>query len=94
MNRVLLTPVRDIHDSARWVAHVAQYIPPFTRVYSGAQEILNLFAAAGYETKLIEKRLPITGTEVRGRMKAGLNWQELVPTNIVPLLEKLKQTKK
>lgn len=86
---ILIIPVRDIHDSKKWVAHVERYVPAFQRVYSGASETLTLFAAAGYETHTLEKRVAISATEVRRRMIEDEHWEELIPKAVLPYLAKI-----
>jgi nicotinamide-nucleotide adenylyltransferase len=80
-----IIPVPDINRYGVWVSHVVDLVPPFEAVFVNSPIIQELFREKGYtvvETGLFERE-EYSGTEVRQRMKAGENWEELVPEQVV-----------
>lgn len=84
-------PIEDIQRNALWVAHVRSISPPFSRVFSSNPLVVQLFAEQGIsvESPDMYERQSHSGTEIRRRMLAGENWQDLVPKAVVDVVEEI-----
>jgi nicotinamide-nucleotide adenylyltransferase len=84
-------PINDIYRNAIWVSHVESMTPPFSRVYSNNPLVSRLFMEAGYEVKYspMYNRTAFSGTEIRRRMLADEDWQQLVPPAVVKVAEEV-----
>ncbi|PIQ77887.1 nicotinamide-nucleotide adenylyltransferase [Candidatus Peregrinibacteria bacterium CG11_big_fil_rev_8_21_14_0_20_46_8] len=82
---------RDVNDNNAWVAHLERVFPQFGDVYIMDSPLAKkLFRAHGAHTVFnLEKRINVSATEVRRRMKLGENWQELVPAAVAEAIEKI-----
>jgi nicotinamide-nucleotide adenylyltransferase len=88
--RVTCVPIRDLHDGPRWRLQVLELMGPLER----------FVCANGYVRRLLEVdyRLvaplelidpsPISGSEVRLAMAAGLPWSDQVPESVAALLRR------
>jgi nicotinamide-nucleotide adenylyltransferase len=85
-------PISDIYRNALWVAHVRSMTPPFSAAYSNNSLVTRLFHEAGYEVKYspMYNRSEYSGTEIRRRMLAGENWENLVPAAVVDVIMEIK----
>ena len=65
--------------------------PPFSIVYSGNPLVKQLFSEDGYEVRNppLYDRLYLSGTEVRRRILADENWQELVADSTVEIMNEI-----
>ncbi|MGC8619903.1 MAG: nicotinamide-nucleotide adenylyltransferase [Thermoplasmata archaeon] len=86
-----LVPIEDIHRNALWVAHIESIAPPFTHVYAGNPLTKRLFEERGYkvETPILYDREKYSGREVRKRILKDENWQELVPEEVVQVINEI-----
>ncbi len=86
-----LVPIEDIHRNAIWVAHIEAISPPFHKVYAGNPLTKRLFEERGYkvETPQLYERKKYSGREVRRRMIAGENWEELVPEEVANVIKEI-----
>jgi nicotinamide-nucleotide adenylyltransferase len=86
-----IIPIMDINRYAIWVSHVESLVPPIDIVFSNNLLTKRLFSEKGYEVKAqkLYDREKYSGTEVRRRILAGENWQELVPESVVKIIEKV-----
>lgn len=76
--RVLIIPVRDIFDSARWVEHLNRYVPDYEAVYTGSAVVLDCYEGRGVEVVWVERVMPISGTVVREKLRKGEDISEFV----------------
>lgn len=85
-------PINDIYRNAIWVSHVESMTPPFTKAYSNNPLVSRLFYEAGYDVQYspMYNRIAYSGTEIRKRMLAEENWQELVPPAVVKVIEEVR----
>lgn len=85
-------PINDIYRNAIWVSHVESMTPPFSRVYTNNPLVSRLFFEAGYEVSHspMYNRGAYSGTEIRRRMLAGEDWQQLVPPAVVKVAEEVR----
>ncbi len=92
-----IVTVRNIDNFALWVQHLALYIPPFDKVYTGSDTVKYLFTAHNRTSKdpykiadieNIRKKMKISGTLIRKLMLKNGDWQKLVPKSVVNLIRK------
>ncbi len=85
-------PIPDVNRYGIWVAHVMNLIPPIDVVYSNNPLVRRLFIEAGYEVEEMElyDREYVSGTEIRRRIIANQSWQDLVPRQIVKIIEEIE----
>jgi len=83
-DRVIPLPVRDMDRYAIWVAHVVSLVPHFDVVYSNNPLTSSLFRDSGYEvreTAMVERK-ELSGVNIRGRIREGSSWEDLVPSSV------------
>jgi len=87
--RYWIVPVPDAPMHALWVSLVLAYCPRFKVVYSNEPLTRRLFLEAGIEVKPIPfyEREIYSATEVRRRMLAGEDWEELVPPPVAAYIK-------
>jgi nicotinamide-nucleotide adenylyltransferase len=91
-----IIPIIDINRYAIWVSHVESLVPPIDVVFSNNTLTTRLFSEKNYEVraqKWYERKI-YSGTEVRRRMLAGENWQDLVPEAVVKVIDDIKGTER
>ena len=83
--------IPDIHNYPIWVAHLESLVPPFDMVYTKSSLTKRLFTEAGREIiePYLYDREKYSGTEVRRRLIAGEDWQELVPEGTRQVIEEI-----
>jgi nicotinamide-nucleotide adenylyltransferase len=86
-----LVPVPDVHVHMIWVSQVIGYTPKFDIVYSNEALTSRLFKEAGFDVKPIPfvERGIYSATEIRKRMLAGKNWEELVPKSVAEFIKQI-----
>ncbi|MBO4502423.1 MAG: nicotinamide-nucleotide adenylyltransferase [Candidatus Methanomethylophilus sp.] len=86
-----IVPVEDLNRYSVWVSHVVSMCPPFSCVYSNNPFTKRLFTEAGFDVKAspLYNRSMYSGTEVRRRMIHDEDWQSLVPTAVVTVIDKI-----
>jgi nicotinamide-nucleotide adenylyltransferase len=91
LDRILPIPVADIHQHAQWVAYLRGLLPSFDVVYTNNPLTQLLFEREGIrvETPPLLDRDRLQGAVVRRRLRAGQNWQELVPPAVERYLEEI-----
>lgn len=86
-SRYRIIEIPDIHDDARWPAHVEKLAGKFEAVMSGSKKVRSLFKKQLRHTILAPKfNLAISATEIRRRMRTGKAWKYLVPTSIAVII--------
>ena len=65
--------------------------PPFSIVYSGNPLVKQLFSEEGYEVRNppLYDRMHLSGSEVRRRILADENWQELVADSTIDVMNEI-----
>ncbi len=84
-----IIPIRDIHDDAKWVAHLERLLPKFGNVYTGSPIVKKLFLKDKKHKVIgLKKRLNIDGTTVREMLRNNTkgSWKKLVPQTTIKLL--------
>ncbi|MBN2251515.1 MAG: nicotinamide-nucleotide adenylyltransferase [Candidatus Altiarchaeota archaeon] len=89
--RVSIYEIPDIGDNERWVAHVESLVPAFDEVYTNGELERTLFAKAGYGVHAtgLYNRYRFSGVEIRRRILAGEEWDDLVPEGTLKVLKEI-----
>jgi len=84
-------PIEDLRRNSLWAAHVRSMTPPFQVVHSSNPLVIRLFAEAGVRvhSDAMYERDRHSGTEIRRRMLEGEDWETLVPTAVVEVLNEI-----
>jgi len=84
-------PIEDIQRNALWVAHVRSMTPPFDLCYSSNPLVMQLFKEAGIRVQSPEmyERETLSGTEIRRRMITDEPWKNLVPPEVIRVLDEI-----
>ena len=84
-----VVPIEDIDRNSVWVSHVTSMCPRFDVAYSNNPLVIQLFEEAGVPVRQspMFHREVLEGTQIRERMIAGENWQELVPNVVAETIE-------
>ena len=84
-------PIEDIQRNALWVAHVRSMTPPFDLCYSSNPLVMQLFKEAGIRVQSPEmyEREILSGTEIRRRMLKDEPWKNLVPPEVIQVLNEI-----
>ena len=84
-------PIEDIQRNALWVAHVRSMTPPFDLCYSSNPLVMQLFKEAGIKVQSPEmyEREILSGTEIRRRMLNNEPWKDLVPSEVIQVLNEI-----
>ncbi len=93
LSRILIIPVRDVNDHARWVQHVKSLVPSFSAVYSNNAVVADLFHKTGIPLKPVEffDRGPKEGRLIRELMAKGDGeWKKHVPEGTVKFIDSIK----
>jgi nicotinamide-nucleotide adenylyltransferase len=87
-----IIPVIDLDVHGIWVSHVCSYVPKFDVVYSNEPLTRRLFIESGFKVESIPffKRNVCSATEIRRRMLANANWEELLPKSVVNFIKEIK----
>lgn len=85
-------PIPDVGRNALWVSHVEALVPPFQVFVSNNALPRRLFQEAGYQIRgaPFYERETFSGTRIRGHMLENQGWQELVPKEVVEVVEEVR----
>ncbi len=88
-SRYLILPIPDAVGHSVWTAFIDQVVPEYSVVYSNDRLTLQLFREKGVEAveAPLYKRSTFSATEVRRRIIAGDDWQQLVPKSVAKIIE-------
>jgi nicotinamide-nucleotide adenylyltransferase len=76
---------------AIWVSHVESLIPPVDIIYTHNPLTRRLFMEKGYEVSapMIYNRENFSGKEIRRRIVDNESWHDLVPSEVVKVIEEI-----
>ena len=91
-SRIWIIPVPDVHQHMLWVYQIVGYCPKFDVVYANEPLTCRLFIEAGFNVEQVPpiKRDVYLATEIRKRMLAGGDWEELVPSSVASFIKEIK----
>jgi len=86
-----IIPIIDMNRYAIWVAHVESLIPSADVVYTHNPLTRRLFLEKGYEvhTPMEYDRANLSGKEIRRRIINNESWHDLVPNEVVRVIEEI-----
>ncbi|WP_254838726.1 nicotinamide-nucleotide adenylyltransferase [Natronomonas marina] len=84
-------PIEDLNRNSVWVSHVQSMSPRFDVAFSNNPLVVRLFEEAGIEVRQspMYHREEFEGAEVRERMAAEGDWESLVPTAVVEVIDEI-----
>ncbi|UCH90266.1 MAG: nicotinamide-nucleotide adenylyltransferase [Thermoplasmata archaeon] len=84
-----IVPIIDINRYALWVAHVESMVPPVDKIYTHNPLTKRLFSEKNYEvvSPKIYDREKYSGQEIRRRIIESESWHDLVPNEVVKVIE-------
>ncbi|MEM2140368.1 MAG: nicotinamide-nucleotide adenylyltransferase [Nitrososphaera sp.] len=89
--RILIIPVPDVDVHSLWTRQVDMLVPKYDVVFANDPFTLHLFQESGVRTveaPLVDRE-QMSATEVRRRMMAGEDWQELVPAQVAEIIKEI-----
>ncbi len=88
---VRIYDIPDLEDHKKWMESIDGIVPPYGAVFSNDGETGRLYSGRGIEVVRIPfiRRDELSGTNIRGRILGGLDWQHLVPPGSRKVLESL-----
>ena len=91
-SRIWIIPVPDVHQHMLWVYQIVGYCPKFDVVYANEPLTCRLFMEAGFIVEQVPpiKRDIYLATEIRKRMLAGGDWEELVPSSVASFIKEIE----
>ncbi len=92
LSKVWIIPVPDVHQHMLWVYQIVGYCPKFDVVYANEPLTCRLFLEAGFRVEQVPpiKRDVYLATEIRKRMLAGGDWEELVPSSVASFIKEIE----
>lgn len=88
----LTVPIPDIHRHSLWVAHVAELVPPFSRVYTNNPLTRTLFERGGYtvESTPMFDRDRLEGAAIRRLLRdEASGWRDRLPGPVAAYLDEV-----
>lgn len=88
---VRIVPLRDLGDHAAWLSELRTLAPAFGAVATHDGVTRHIFKEAGYrvlDRPLLDREV-LSGTEIRKRIRAGLDWEQLVPGAVRSIIREL-----
>lgn len=89
LKNYFIIPIVDINRYAIWVSHVESLVPPIDIVYTNNSLTNRLFTERGYRVKTpkLYDREKYSGTKIRHMIKTDGQWEELVPSRVVKIIQ-------
>lgn len=69
-----------------WMEYIREHLPELDVVFTGNPTVRELFESGGYKVVGIQMIEGVSGTEIRGLMKSGGDWQSMVPEQVAEIL--------
>jgi nicotinamide-nucleotide adenylyltransferase len=84
-----IVPIIDINRYALWVSHVVSLIPKVDVVFTHNPLTRRLFRESNFEVKApkVYDRETLSGREIRRRIINNESWHDLVPSDVVKVIE-------
>ena len=91
MEQYMLIPIPDAPAHRVWVSQVESQAPRFDVVFTNQPLARRLLVEAGYEVRGIElhMRKKFEATEIRRRILAGEDWEDLVPGEVYEYIKEI-----
>jgi nicotinamide-nucleotide adenylyltransferase len=87
-----IVPIPDIHDPPHWVDHVCSLVSDFDVVIANNPFTRKLFSEKGFVVKgtAYFNRKQYSGKEIRRRIANNESWMELVPEEVVKVIQSIQ----
>jgi nicotinamide-nucleotide adenylyltransferase len=84
-------PIEDVQRNALWPSHICAMVPPFDKVYSSNPLVTRLFIEKGMDicSPTMHERDSLSGTEIRKRICNNESWHDLVPAEVVQVINEI-----
>ncbi len=96
-DQFFISAIPDINRNTIWPANVIDLIPSFDVIFTNNSLVQELFTdLSNKEVREIplNKREELSGKIIREKMIKGENWQQAIPDEILPLIEKYQGIKR
>ena len=92
--RVAIHDIPDVQNHVRWIGMIRETLPGFDAVFTNDKITTRLYRREGMPVRPIPflDRPSLSGTAVRGRMSAGLPWEDLVPAGTARTVRRVAGT--
>jgi nicotinamide-nucleotide adenylyltransferase len=89
--RTYVVPIEDIDRNSVWISHIQSMAPDFDVAYSNNPLVIQLCQEAGIDVRQSEmyKREDLKGSKIRDRMIVGDDWEHLVPSDVVDVIDEI-----
>jgi nicotinamide-nucleotide adenylyltransferase len=86
-----INPIEDVNRNSIWVSHIESIVPPFDVAYTNNPLSKRLFEERGYEVRSLPlyNRELYSGTKIRELIVKGGKWRELVPAEVVEVIDEI-----
>jgi len=83
--------VPDIHDDAKWPAHVRKILPPFDTVFVGNNGLVKELFQKYDDAKVIEveHEVDVSATKIRCGIVRGFDWERHVSPKVADYIRKI-----
>jgi len=84
-------PIEDVQRNALWISHIYAMTPPFDKVYSSNPLVTRLFMEKNMPvcSPIMHERHSLSGTEIRRRICNNEPWHDLVPAEVVQVMNEI-----
>jgi nicotinamide-nucleotide adenylyltransferase len=90
LSKILIIPLVDEENNARWFSALASMLPPFNILYSGNHLVITL-ASQHIEVRppRFERRKEFNGSYIRNRILNGQKWSDLVSKSVFEIINNI-----
>lgn len=86
-NRIKIVEIQDIHNDAKWLAHVRSLTGDFEILFTGSENTGRLFEKYdSAKIRPVEFEVKISATEVRETIQKNGDWQSLLPKAVTRII--------
>jgi nicotinamide-nucleotide adenylyltransferase len=91
-----VVPIPDIGNDALWVKSIVDKLPQFDVIYTNSPPEKKIFREARLQVWNVPlfDRKHLNASEIRRKLSAGENWQELVPKGTAAVIRKVDGVKR
>ncbi len=92
LDRIIVLPILNIENNSPWLCNLKSFAPPFDILFSNHPLVKILAEKEKMEVRPIPflKREEYVGEKIREMMLKGDDWRELLPEEVVDVIEKIK----
>lgn len=91
LDRIIIIPILNIENNSPWIHNLKSFVPPFGVLFSNHPLVKILAEKEGFEVRPIPflKREEYVGEKIREMMIEGNKWKELLPEEVVKIIEEI-----